>query len=158
MFHTTHRATGRQDKVTIFGVFAILALLPTAFSVAFEFDATGLTSGRTWLVALLPMLLLVACRFIPTVWHRSRIGRWNLLTVATIAGLGFMWHLIGLFGFLAANPSVGYLAPVALAGMYAGFGLFIGRAHTRPTGGHSAGVRVPITTGPVGRPETFSRR
>jgi hypothetical protein len=150
------RNSGKPDRVTIFGVFAILALLPTAFSVAYEFNASGPTQGRTWLTALPPFALLVATRFIPSVWRRSRAGRWALITVAIVASAAFMWHMTGLFGFLAAIAWMHYLAPVAFVVLYAGFGLIIGRAHSRPSYGYARRGRAPVRS--AGRAETYSRR
>jgi len=105
-------------------------------------------------MASFPMVLLVATRFIPAVWHRSRPGRWTLVGLAVAAGLAFCWHMTGLFGFLTASPSVRYLAPVVLAAMYAGFGLIVGRAHSRT--GRSRQTSASASSS--GRPEMFSRR
>jgi len=121
-----HTAGKKSDRSTLYGVFIMVALLPTAFSVAYEYSATGITSGRPWLVSLPPLVLLIAARFIPTAWSRSIVGTWLLTGLATVAGAGFVWHLSGLLGFLGVVGPVRIAVPVGIAVLYGGFGALMG--------------------------------
>lgn len=123
--------SGRQDRSTLYGVFAIVALLPAAFSVAFEHSARGVTSVQPWLTALFPLVLLVAARFVPPAWSRSRAGAWALVGIAVVAGGGFCWHLSGLLGHLGVTGPARFGAPIVIAAMYGAFGAVMGRIRQR---------------------------
>jgi hypothetical protein len=124
-------AVKKRDRSTIYGVFAILALLPTAFEVAYQYSATGITSGRPWLVSLFPFVLLVAMRFVPTVWHWSIVARGMLVAVGAVASGLFAVHLYGFLGFLGVSSAARYGVPLAISMMYSLFGLAVGHAIDR---------------------------
>lgn len=132
----------KQDGSTLYGVFAIVALLPAAFSVAFEHSARGSASVQPWLMALFPLVLLVAARFIPPAWGRSRAGAWALVGVAVVAAGVFSWHLAGLLGHLGVTGAVRWVAPVVIAAMYGVFGAVMGWIRQR-----SAIRRMPAAVG-----------
>ena len=121
----------KQDRSTLYGAFAIIAMLPTAFSVAFEYSARGVSSAAPWLMALFPFVLLVAARFLPPAWTRSRLAAWGLVAVAVAAGAVFCWHLSGLLSFLGVAGVMRFVAPVVIAVMYGAFGALMGHIRNR---------------------------
>lgn len=125
--------SSKQDRSSLYGVFAIVAMLPTAFSVAYEYSARGVMSVQSWLTALFPLVLLLVVRFIPTMWRRSRAGVWALLGVAVATGGLFVWHLSGLLGYLGVTGPVRVVAPAVIAALYGGFGALMGWIRQRAT-------------------------
>ena len=109
-------------------MFAILALLPTAFSVSFEYSARGIASGRPWLMSVFPMVLLLAARFYPPASRRSNVLAWLVVAVGAVAGGLFCADMAGLLGFLGVTAVMTFLVPFAVMVMYTLFGVAIGKA------------------------------
>jgi hypothetical protein len=111
----------------VYGIFLILSLLPTAFAVAFEYSARGISSGRPWLMALFPLVMLVGSRFgLPAARLRSGIPLLLLCVVIVSAGALFCQDMAGLLGFLGVHNVIRFIAPVAIALMYVAFGVAMG--------------------------------
>ena len=142
---------GKQDRSILYGVFLILAMLPAAFSVAFEYSARGISSAAPWVTVLFPFVLLVAARFIPSVWVGFRPAAWGLVAVAVAAGAGFCWHLSGLFGFLGVTGAVQWAAPVVIVVMYGLFGVLMGHLRSRTTSSGYANSRREAVPAVVAR-------
>jgi hypothetical protein len=132
--------TGRQDRSTIYGVFLIFALLPTAFSVAFEHTPRGIASVQPWLMVVFPVVLLIAARFIPPMWDRSPVVAMSLVMVAAGAAIGFCWRTFDLLGFIGLTGTVQWMASAVVASAYFLFGLVMGHLRARTSTRHDNGL------------------
>jgi hypothetical protein len=119
--------SAKKDGKALYGVFVVLALLPSVFSFAFGLAVQGSASDRTWLMAVFAFVLLVAARFIPAAAHRSGLfGAGLVAGVAVLAGVIFCRDMAGLLGLLGVHTTSQQIAPIGLALMYGGFAAFMG--------------------------------
>src|SRR5262245_56338616 len=125
-----------QERSALYGAFVVLALVPSLFCVAFALGVGvgGVASGRAWLTALYPMVLLVVARFIPSAWRRSRLMGWVLIAGAAAAGVLLWWHMGELLGVLGLTSVMRLVVPAVLVVMYATFAIVVGSQAAQRSG------------------------